>query len=128
VQCLEFSEEKNKIDVVASFSLSSQVNKIESSIDDEAILLASCTSTQGSHSLNVLRIPENNLVHSSDVLGMSLDLQEFESNTSAQSSSLISALKQNRKKPSTVLTIDATHASLWSMGDGQLQVICWFGL
>lgn len=121
VQLLEYSEDKNRLEVVASLSHPHQIHRLVSSKTDESLLLTSSTSSQGVHELCLLKLPEEKLSTSVAEQEFSLDPIDFDRSTvlcsSSESGSLMSAMQWHPLRPSQLLVQTKSSLRLCSMGD-----------
>ena len=120
IQVLEYSEDKNRLEALVSYSHAEQVIDIESSPKDQSLVITSGATAGGTYSLNLWKLPLIGTLESPDTSEVySPDMQELElmSQMEADSppSSLVSCLKWNRKKD-VVLTMGSSILKLWSIG------------
>ena len=125
VQLLEYSEERNKLEVIASFQHPSQVHRLISSKTDEALLVSSSSGREGNE-LSLLKLPEEKLSTSTSEQEFSLDPIDFDRKTVLSSSneqgSLISAVQWHPKKANLLLTLSRRKLSVCSIGAESFKV------
>ena len=125
VQLLEYSEDRNKLEVIASLQHPSQIHRLVSCKSDESLLISSSSGANG-HELSLLKLPEEKLSTSASEQEFSIDPIEFDRSTVLSSSneqgSLISAVQWHPKKTHLLLTLSRKKLSLCNIKEESFKV------
>jgi hypothetical protein len=132
IQLLEFNEDRNKIDLIGSYSHPSQIYKITTSPKDESILMTSSSSANGVHSLDMWKMSIISPSGSADPHEpFGVDLQELTPLSTLTKpntmTSIVNGISWNKKKD-LVLTVDSSDLVLWNIGGDRVQSTGTFGL
>jgi hypothetical protein len=131
MQVIEYVEDKNKFNLIGTYSHEGQVNTIESCPSNESLIATSSSDIHGKHIVNVWKIPPARINSSSDGSdSFNMDVQDLtlasalapsESSPNNSSTSVVNSMRWNKKKDQ-IITLDSSTVSVYSVANDKAHV------